>query len=78
MGKLTLDCRPMHTLRFPRWLVLAVMALVLAACAKKEIPMTTPKADYEKAKKMVMGEKNYDLAANVLQKYASHHPYSRT
>jgi len=77
MGELTLDCRSMHTPRFPHWLVFAVMALVLAACAKKDIPMTTPKADYEKARKMVMEEKNYDVAANFLQKYASHHPYSR-
>jgi len=38
--------------------------------------MTTPKADYEKAKKMVMEQKNYDMAAYFLQKFASAHPYS--
>jgi outer membrane protein assembly factor BamD len=66
----------MQISRFPRWLMYATVILALGACAKKDFKMTTPEADYEKAKKMVMVQKDYNTAAYFLEKYASEHPYS--
>jgi hypothetical protein len=64
----------MQISRFPRWLMYATVILALGACAKKDFKMTTPEADYEKAKKMVMVQKDYNTAAYFLEKYASEHP----
>jgi outer membrane protein assembly factor BamD len=66
----------MQISRFPPWFLYAAMALTLAACgSNKHFDMTTPKADYEKAKKMV-SQHEYNTAAYFLQQYASSHPYS--
>ncbi|HXH64224.1 MAG TPA: outer membrane protein assembly factor BamD [Mariprofundaceae bacterium] len=66
----------MQLSRFPRWLTYAAVILALGACAKRDFKMTTPEADYEKAKKMVMEQKDYNTAAYFLEKFASEHPYS--
>ena len=65
----------MQISRSPLWLAMAVILLVLGACAKKEIKMTTPKADYMKAKSMIR-DGYYSRATMFLEKYASNHPYS--
>jgi len=65
----------MQTSRFPRWLVIMAVMLALGACAKKEPKMTTPKADYMKAKSMI-NDGYYSRAVMFLEKYASKHPYS--
>jgi outer membrane protein assembly factor BamD len=67
----------MRISRFPIWLLYAAMALALAACGSdKHFDMTTPKADYEKAKKMI-AKHEYNTAAYFLQQYASNYPYSQ-